>query len=244
MDIDTPHCSSLTHPKERATPLPSIEEDILIIGMPVYEERVPSFVLPCLKQLQGHGQPAVVVAMYGNVGVGVTLKQLAFEAETQGFPVIGGASFIGEHSFCHEALPIATGRPDEQDLRFAQDFGVRLTHKPTLMKDCSSPPKLAFPAKLPLMARILPENSSSMFTYPPHIDPDVCTHCRACVKACPMGAINATTLDIHEQLCVRCFACVRRCPMSARRISLKKAWFVRRALRKAVQQRQEPQFYL
>lgn len=244
MDIDAPRRSSLTHPRERTTSLPPFAEDVLIIGMPVYEERIPTVVRPFLQQLQGHGQPTVVVAVYGNVGFGITLSQLADIANEQGFRVIGGAAFIGEHSFCHDDLPIAPGRPDEHDIHAAHEFGAKVAHKLDHTNDSSELSSMKLPGKLPLMARILPENSSPRFTHPPHANFDVCTRCGACVKACPMGAIDDTSLDIDEYQCVRCFACVRRCPASARQIALKKAWLVRRVLRKAIHQRQEPRFYL
>jgi ferredoxin len=244
MDIDAPRRSSLTHPRERTASLPPFAEDVLIIGMPVYEERIPTVVRPCLRQLQGQDQPAVVVAVYGNVGFGLTLKQLANIANEQGFRVVGGAAFIGEHSFSHEALPIAAGRPDERDLQVAYEFGVKAVRKLALINDSSELSSVELPGKLPLMARILPENSSPRFTHPPHANFDVCTRCGACVKVCPMGAIDDVSLNIDTDHCVRCFACVRRCPVSARQILLKKAWLVRRVLRKAIYQRREPRFYL
>ncbi len=244
MGIATPKAVSLTRPPERARELAAVDTDVLVIGMPVYEEKVPSLVLPYLRQLRGNRQPAVVVAVYGNVGVGITLQQLSGVAEAQGFPIVGGASFIGEHSFSHEALPIAVGRPNAQDLDIARDFGARIRTKLASTKHGASFPRLTFPGRLPLKSRILPENSARMFTETPATDPDTCTRCGACTRACPMGAIDASTLEVAEQLCLRCFACVRTCPQKARSIKLKKAFLVRRTLSKAMQQQQQPRLYL
>lgn len=244
MEIATVKSISLTRPSERARELARVDTNVLVVGMPVYEEKVPSLVLPHLRRLRGNGQPAVVVAVYGNVGAGITLQQLASEVERRGFPIVGGASFIGEHSFSHEALPIAVGRPNSHDLGVARDFGARLGGKLASAEHGASFPRLSFPGKLPLKSRILPENSARMFTEIPAIDPVACTRCGACAKACPMGAIDASTLEVDEQLCLRCFACVRTCPQNARSITLKKAFLVRRSLRKAMQQQQQPHFYL
>ena len=59
---------NLTSPAARSGPLHDITADLLLLGMPVYEERIPSIILPLLKKLKGRGQPALVVAVYGNVG--------------------------------------------------------------------------------------------------------------------------------------------------------------------------------
>jgi ferredoxin len=182
--------------------------------------------------------------VYGNVGVGVTLQQLASLAQARGFSVIGGASFVGEHSFSHAALPVAAGRPNEGDLQGAEAFGQQVVTKLAQKGNHTNNHKIAFPSKIPLMARLLPKNSAPLFTHPPHVDLSVCVHCGACAKACPMGAIDEKTLEIDQGQCVRCFACVRRCPTSARQITLKRPWLVRWGLKKAIVERQEPQFYL
>ena len=244
MDVDKLQFINLTDPKDRATTLPPIESDVVVIGTPVHNHRIPPFLLPSLQRLQGRGQPAAVVAVYGNVGVGITLEQLASIAEEQGFAVIGGASFIGEHSFAHEGLPIAIGRPDERDLRAAEEFGRRINEKLAFLQDGMVPQKVGFPAKLPLMIRVMPQNSAPMVTRPAKADDSVCIRCGECVKTCPMGAIDETTLEIDEHLCIRCYSCVRTCQQSARRVSLKFEWLFRQGFRSAIAKRQEPQFYL
>ena len=196
----------------------------VLLGMPVYEERIPSMVLPLLNRLEGRNRPAVVVAVYGNVSFGIALQEMAAVLTARGFRVIAGAAFIGEHSFSHNRLPLAAGRPDKQDLQTARSFGarvaVKLNRSPELLPDDSP----VMPGKLPWMTRILPPNSSALFARPPELDPEVCTQCNACVRACPTGAIDPESLQIDESACLRCFACVRACYPGARNITLRKKW--------------------
>ena len=244
MAVDGLQKINLTLPKNRDRPLPPVEGDVLIVGMPVYEEHLPPFALASLKQIQGHGQPAVAVALYGNVGYGVALKEEARILEERGFPVIAGASFVGEHSFAHEALPIALGRPDDRDLQTARRFGSQIRAKLEGITQAGSPPSVELPGRLPLLARIVPENSASRFTHTPHARVNDCTGCGICAKVCPVEAIDEVTFQVDEHKCVRCFACVRTCPESARRIRLRKQWLVHRVLHKAVTHRTEPEVFL
>jgi ferredoxin len=234
---------NLTRPAARSAPLPAIAGDLLIIGMPVYEERIPPFVRPCLEQIQGRGQPAVLVAVYGNVGAGLVLAHLADLAEARGFHVIAGAAFVAEHSFSHDALPIAAGRPDANDLQAANAFGEAVLARLAELDELAAVPRLTFPARLPLMARVLPEGSAAGFTHAPAVARALCTDCGACARVCPRGAIDPQSLEIDEALCIRCFACVRACRPAARAIRLKRAWLVRRAMHRAMFERREPQIY-
>jgi ferredoxin/flavodoxin len=244
MALDTVETISLTHPKERQRSLHPIQSDALLVGMPVYEERVPAPVLPFLRQLQGTQQPGIPVAVYGNVGAGIALRQLSTALAAGGFRVVAGASFVAEHSFSHDALPVAAGRPDANDLQIAQAFGAKLAEKLASIEDVTSLDPVSLPGRLPLKARILPKNSARLFTQAPLVNLNACTHCKACVGACPMGAIDNDSLVIDETVCLRCFACVRTCRFAARAIVLRKRWLVRRALRKARLVPQRPYLYL
>lgn len=55
--------------------------------------------------------------------------ELDYWAIQQGFKVIAGATFIGEHSYSTEKYPVAAGRPDERDLAVAADFGKQISDK-------------------------------------------------------------------------------------------------------------------
>lgn len=90
---------NLTDHKIRDTAAPIINGDIVIIGVPVYEERIPKVVHNFLNSLNGNKKPLVLVAVYGNFSYGIALNELNFIAKNRGFNVVAACSFIGEHSF-------------------------------------------------------------------------------------------------------------------------------------------------
>ncbi|MEW5912196.1 MAG: NADH-quinone oxidoreductase subunit NuoF [Thermodesulfobacteriota bacterium] len=54
------------------------------------------------------------------------------------------------------------------------------------------------------------------------IDPEVCTGCRACARACPQGAISGEKKKPHaidESLCIRCGMCMESCKFGAIQVS-------------------------
>lgn len=241
MGITAPRNIDLTRPGARLEPIGSVVEDVLVIGMPVYEEHLPDIVGHALAGLAGRGQPAVLYVVYGNIGFGMALCELYSLVAAAGFTPVGAAAFIGEHSFSTAALPLASGRPDANDLELARDFGAQAHAKLTA---AGSPQLLSVPGSLPLMARVLPRNSARMFTAAPQVDSDKCNHCGACANGCPAGAIDASTFAIDDDRCLRCFACVRHCRPHAREIAYRKRLLVTTVLRHQGGGRKEPAIFL
>ena len=238
--LENPKEINLTLPRDRKGMNLPLDADLLLFGIPVYEEHIPPVIRPILETLTGDGQNAIIVAVYGNVGFGLALQEMQRLLTSKGFTVIAGAAFIGEHSFSHTGYPIAENRPDKADLEIARDFGRKIANKLSF----SSPCACTFPGHLPLMSRILPEGSAVKFAHLPDFEPAPCTLCGRCVKNCPVTAIDFTTMAIDESKCLRCFSCVRICPEKARSIKFKHTWLVKRALKKAATHRQEPQVFL
>lgn len=230
----------LTLPQNRINPLPRIEEDLLILALPVYGDHIPSFLKSKLMELQGNGQPTVVLAVYGNVDFGLALLEMADILNHQGFNVAAGAALIGEHSFCNPSTPLAANRPNPNDLNTAQDFGRQIAKK--LQSNPSS--LIVLPGKLALAARILPDQSAILFSKVPELDPNLCNQCGLCARSCPMGAIDQTSLAIDTSKCIRCFACARICPKEARKIELNMRWISVPFLKAAASKKKEPALFL
>lgn len=236
LGIQTGREIDLTSPTTRERPV-TIDSDLLLVGMPVYEERVPAFALEALRSAQINGKRVIAFSVYGNVGFGLSLKELHSALTEKGLAVVALAAFVGEHSFSTEAIPLARGRPDGSDLDRADAFAelcrARLSSGETVeAKDV--------PGKLPPMARIMPPNSARALAAAPEKNAR-CDSCLACARLCPMGAIGPD-LSIDETLCVRCFACARACGKAARGIRfrvpvLPRAFLILNGLR-----RREPLF--
>lgn len=50
----------------------------------------------------------------------------------------------------------------------------------------------------------------------PKTDPAKCDRCGMCVRACPMGSINADDPSDVSGICIKCHACVNRCTKNAK----------------------------
>ena len=234
----------LTLPKVREAAVPLIDGDIVLIGVPVYEEKIPEIVYPFLTNLKGNGKPVVLISVYGNIGDGIVLNELDFITQKSGFKLIAAGSFIGEHSFSTDEIPIAPNRPNNEDLNKAEEFGKSIMEKiqnKNKLKDTS----IKIPqGKIPLIAKIVPKNSARLFTKTPYADMSKCSCCYVCVKLCPMSAIVKETLEIDEKQCLRCFCCVKRCPKKARKIIYKPRFLVSKVLTMKNRVIKDPKLYL
>lgn len=244
MNLKGSRLIDLTFEAGRKINYEKVTEDLVIIGVPVYEETIPEIIMESLYKIKGNGQPIILVAVYGNVGYGMTLKDLDIWAGEANFITIGAGAFIGEHSFSNDSLGVARGRPNESDLEAARSFGADIINKVNSRVDFSKLEKLILPGHLPLMARILPKNSARLFTKEPIAQNAVCNACGICVKVCPSGAINAQSLRVDSKRCLRCFACVRRCPKKARQITFKKKWLVYKVLGHKTRIYKEPETFI
>ena len=229
---------TLPHARQRIEPV--LNTNLILFGVPVYEEHIPPVIRPFIENFIGQGQNAIIVAVYGNVGYGLALQEMERLLTQKGFNIIAGAAFIGEHSFSHAKFPIAANRPDDTDKALAIEFGRKVAIK---LKNKSAT-RQSFPGYLPLMSRLLPEGSAAEFAHLPVFESSNCNNCGRCVLNCPVNAIATTTLVVDGSKCLRCFACVRNCPQNARSIKLKHGWLVKRALNIAATHRQEPEFFL
>ena len=211
------HFTDITQPEKRKKVI-TIESDLVIIAMPVYGERIPHFLFDYIKQIRGNGKLLTAVSVYGNMGFGISLEQFENFAKMNSFRLIAAGAFIGQHTYASKEAPVAYGRPDGQDLQQAEYFARSIQQKIN-MGDFSCPeiPK----SKLPGFITEFPDTGTRFLIRQPRIIGDSCNACGACVRKCPVGAIQPDTLKINENKCLRCYACVKVCPKAARKAGLR-----------------------
>jgi len=216
------------------------EDDLVIVGMPVYGGRLPALAVERFKAIAGKNTAVVPVVVYGNRAYGDALLELSDLCTAQGFRTVAAGAFLGEHSFSSAELPIAPGRPDEQDLQSAEQFGSQISK---LLDTCESvaqlePPSL--PGNHPYKPAMQPAGAAT------DVDSQTCTHCGMCVESCPTQAISMTdtgpVTDADE--CIWCMACLRNCPVNARSIALPKLIATAQRLHGACQERREPEIFM
>jgi ferredoxin len=184
--------------------------DLVIIGVPVYAGRVPSFLMDYFSKVKGNNVRAIFIVVYGNRDYDDALLELRDTFEKNGFISIAGGAFIGEHSY---TTKVATGRPDVNDLKIALKFGMKIKEKLINEEDHIQTTKLIVKGKFPYKER-KPEQLMGPDTN------DKCINCGICAKYCPMGAIDLSDFkNVDAAKCVKCCSCIKKCPVDAKSIS-------------------------
>lgn len=191
-----------------------MQNEIAVIGMPVYNGRLPGKTDTFFSCLQGSQTPAVAVVVYGNRDYEDALVELKMNLEERGFKVIAGAAFIGQHTFSKN---IAAGRPDESDLAAARDFG----QKALLNIDKAYTGTLTVRGNYPYRTeKFDPILLTGEYTGWAQVGTAAdCDFCGRCEDECPWGAI---TIDdnvlINYSKCMRCFRCIKNCHLKATKV--------------------------
>lgn len=233
ISITSPVRMDLTKTLNQDTQRPD-KADIWVVGVPVYASRMPALASERIAQaLDGipKNTPAIAVSVYGNVDAGVALKQLVDLLSQKGLNVIGAGEFIGKHWFkkFHGLEPKGTlGRPNEDDLAVARKLGVSILKKGFDSPSISSISAIQS-ARVPCRLRFTGEQRVLGLLGSSTVDQSKCTKCQACVKACPIGYIDAQSLvGDSAKGCLGCGNCMKVCPNNARSQNIKMKWLVKR----------------
>jgi ferredoxin len=190
------------------------ENELAIIVSPVYNDRIPEIAAERLSNVTGSKTPAVAVAVYGNRAYGDALLELKNIAQNQGFKVVAGAAFIGQHSFSSDNTPIAQGRPDKQDNTKAKKFGEKILKK---LKGLEEYVDLDLPGNYPYSEEARTRTNSMLGGSYPVTTVDTCILCGMCARVCPTGCVEVSdTVETVSEKCIICSACVQNCPTGAR----------------------------
>ena len=180
------------------------EDTLVIVGVPVYAGRVPEVILKTLNGIKGNGM-AVPVVVYGNRAYEDALVELEDILKSNGFSIIAGGAFIGEHSYSKK---VGTGRPDKEDLEIAFNFGQKIIEK--IESNNFSQPVL--PGNRPY------KQGMPKLSFAPMANNN-CVYCRKCWIVCPVQAIDARKADIVDvDKCIHCYACIKVCTFNGREV--------------------------
>ena len=229
----------ITKPDARKQPLLTSENELLVVGVPVYMGRVPALLIEWLNTIQAHNTPTVCVVVYGNRVYDDALLELKNIVMKCGCIPIACAAYIGEHSFSNSETPTAQGRPDEDDLNHAKVFGQKIREKLQSISLISQISDVYVPGIYPY------RGDSKLWNVDFIAVSDECSQCGICAEKCPVGAVDAENSRlIDTEKCITCCACIKNCPQSAR---LMKPGLVKDAsvrLHTLYSQRKEPEFFI
>ena len=202
-----------TLPDARKEPMSFAEQDLVVVGLPVYAGRVPNVLLKYLNAIRGNGALAIAVVVYGNRHYDDALIELRDILELKGLKVIAGGAFIGEHSF---SKILGQNRPDQQDMSMVTKFARQIYKKITTQNVFET---IFVPGNQPYQAYHQPKdkdgNNVNILKVTPKTSSD-CINCKLCVSVCPMGSIDADDISKIKGICIKCGACIKKCPVQAK----------------------------
>ena len=210
--------------------------DLAIIAAPVYNGRIAPTAANRIKKLKGKDTPAILVAVYGNRAFEDALLEMQNITESNGFKPIGAAAFIGEHSFDAPDTPIATGRPDPEDIKKAIELGATIKNR---LAGIDEPPELTIPGDHPYREGAKTGGRS------PETEKETCILCGMCAQVCPTGCVTVSdNVETETDDCTACAACVKNCPTGARHWKHEGILKAAKWLATEYGTRKEPEFFL
>ena len=187
-----------------------------MLGTSVYAGRVPNKLLPAVQNcFKADGALAVPVVTFGNRNFDNGLIELRNELENNGFHTVAGAGIACRHVFSEKLAP---GRPDEADWAAIEKFAVSAAEKVMNLTEIPAPVSVKGDDPVgPYYTPLGTDGKPAVFLKAkPLTKAELCDSCGICVKACPMGSIDAADPSLVSGICIKCQACVKKCPTGAK----------------------------
>ncbi len=232
-------CIDLARPDVREREITTTEDELLVVGVPVYMGRVLALLTDCLHAIKADTTPAVCVVVYGNRVYDDALIELRDILIQCGCKPIAGGAYIGEHSFSSSETPVAAGRPDANDISHAELFGRKIREKIRSIQSVEQASIIDIPGTHPY------RGDSKLWTVDFIAIIDECLQCGICAEKCPVNAIDPNNCrSIDTEKCITCCACIRNCPNSARSMKPGPVKDAAMRLHTLYSQRKEPECFI
>ena len=210
---------SLTVPPARERVYLFPETDLVVAACPTYAGRLPNKIAPDLRRIlrtENRGALAVPLVTFGNRAFDNSLAELCSLLSGNGFRVVSAAAFVCRHAFTDN---LGSGRPDWDDRQAMEAFAGGTAEKvrrlsadgPILPPDIPGNPDAPY-----YVPRGLDGEPARFLKAKPRTDLSRCSRCGACVRRCPMGAIDPAAPWEVPGVCIKCQACVRVCTRRAK----------------------------
>jgi ferredoxin len=233
----------ITKPTQRKRLLETSENDLLVVGVPVYFGRCQVNALEWLQTIKGRNTPVVCIVVYGNREYDDALLELKNTLINCGCSPIALGAYIGEHSFSIAETPIAHGRPDDLDLAHAKSFGKEIGEKIISIPSICRISDISVPGKFPYLD--MGDGRKNLSGLDLVSVDSYCVQCGECARVCPVDAIDfENSVSMDSSKCILCHACVKYCPTNARKVKNETVKNVASRLSGALQKRKEPVLFL
>ncbi len=243
----------------------STEQDVLVVGLPVYAGRLPNLLMKTLNRLPKTEKRvlAVPLVLFGNRNYDAALNELMLLLIEKGCTILSGGAFVGEHSF---SKILAKGRPDHTDLEELARWATGINRERVLLmktpmldaeqsgmtRACVVQNELLTRAggaktRESLPAYFRPRDKEGNFMDFKPIKPmttNACINCGICVSVCPMGAVSDENYKEVTGTCIKCCACVKKCPVQAKVFTDENFIYHRKDLEQTYVQRAKVQILL
>lgn len=206
---------SFTRPAEREKEICFTEDDVVVVASPTYAGKLPNKILPDFRgKLRGNGALAVAAVTFGNRSYDNSLAELTAVLQENGFRVIAAGAFVCRHAFTDE---LAYGRPGWSDSFEMKTFAKKVAEKVKNFAGELQPLKVPGDAAAPYyVPKGLDGQPAAFLKAKPKTHLSRCNGCGACVRACPMAAIDPKDPSNVPGTCIKCQSCVRKCTKQAK----------------------------
>ena len=178
------------------------ENDVILLGSPVYGARIPKTAKNRFNGLTGSNSKIVLVLTYGNVHYDYSPIEFYEMIKNKGFTIIG----IGVFSVRHNVFKnIGLNRPNEQDYKEIKQFSQNLVEK--INRNTNKNIEIKWEGSFGENPKypVRPKGNKN------------CQKCGLCIKLCPENAIEPTDpRKTIKDKCAFCTRCIKYCPNRAR----------------------------